>query len=386
MTSVTEEQVLYFRARRGHLAGPGAPTAVAAARAIIGAQSQQLPPALLALSLRCRGRPTATKLKAQLLVARRLVRTWGQRETLHLYDSATDWPQIVAARGQLEPGGRRGPMPSEATLDKALAVMKSAAGPVTRSDLISVAPRSYVSAVQDTARAAGLEARRLAAARLIWRLALRGDACLAEKVGQEQTYAPRSVWLPKLKWPRKPQSPLQAATDLARRYLAVYGAATAADVAHFFGARVTTARRWLAQLNGELSPVSCGDRKGLVALTGDIADLTTKPPAATTRWPLRLLPLWDSMLMGHADKSWTVPDETDRKAVWRKGAYVAAVALARGRVVATWSHSQRRGRLVVEVRPLSRWSPAKHAVGVRQEADAVAAHLELDGADVTVAK
>ena len=60
--------------------------------------------------------------------------------------------------------------------------------------------------------------------------------------------------------------------------------------------------------------------------------------------------------------------------------------IARGRVVATWSHSRRRGRLVVEVRPLSRWSPTKHAVGVRQEADAVAAHLELGGADVSVAK
>ncbi len=277
-------------------------------------------------------------------------------------------------------------MPSEATLDKALAVMESAAGPVTRSDLISVAPRSYVSAVQETGRAAGLEASRLAAARLIWRLALRGDACLADKVGQEQAYAPRSVWLPKLKWPRKPQAALQAATGLARKYLAVYGAATAADVAHFFGARVTTARRWLEELNGELSPVGCGDRKGLVALRRDLADLTSKPPTATTMWPLRLLPLWDSMLMGHADKTWTVPDESDRKAVWRKGAYVAAVALARGRVVATWSHSQRGGRLVVEVRPLSRWSPTKHAAGVRREADAVAAHLELDGADVTVAK
>ncbi len=198
MTSVTEEQVLYFRARRGHLAGPGAPSAVAAARAIIGAQSQQLPPALLALSLRSKVRPTATKLKAQLLVARRLVRTWGQRETLHLYDPATDWPKVVAARRQWEPGGRRGPMPSEATLDKALAVMESAAGPVTRSDLISVAPRSYVSAVQDTARAAGLEARRLAAARLIWRLALRGDVCLAGKVSAEQTYATRSAWFGKL--------------------------------------------------------------------------------------------------------------------------------------------------------------------------------------------
>lgn len=53
--------------------------------------------------------------------------------------------------------------------------------------------------------------------------------------------------------------------------------------------------------------------------------------------------------MGHADKSWTVPDPARRTLVWRRAAFVAAVVLARGRVVATWSHRVRRGRLVVEV-------------------------------------
>jgi len=35
---LSEEQVLFFRASRGHLVGPGAPDAVTAARAILGAQ------------------------------------------------------------------------------------------------------------------------------------------------------------------------------------------------------------------------------------------------------------------------------------------------------------------------------------------------------------
>ena len=64
----------------------------------------------------------------------------------------------------------------------------------------------------------------------------------------------------------------------------------------------------------------------------------------------------------------------------------AAVALARGRVVATWTHKQQRGHLVVEVQPLSRWQTSKHAAQVRREAQAVAAHLDLDAADITIAK
>ncbi len=188
MTGVelTEDQVLYFRARRGHLAGPGAPDAVAAARAIIGAQSQQLPPSLLALSMRTAGRPTAAKLKSQLLrSSSRLVRTWGQRDTLHIYDARDDWARVVAARELWVPGGRGGPMPTEATLDRALAVMKRKKAPITRSDLIDVAPTSYVRAIGERAKMAGMDASRLAAARLIWRLAQRGDAVVADKVGAE---------------------------------------------------------------------------------------------------------------------------------------------------------------------------------------------------------
>ena len=383
MIEVTEDQVLYFRARRGHLAGPGAANAVAAARAIVGAQWQQLPPSLLALSMRTKGRPTAARLKKDILASRTLVRTWGQRDTLHVYDPA-DWAHVVAARAQWMHGARGGPMPAEATLDKALKVMKAAPGPVTRTDLLGVAPSSYVRAVGERAGSASMDAERFAAARLIWRLAKRGDACVAEKVGAQQTYATRSAWFPKLKWPKVPA--LVAAAALTQAYLAVYGAATATDVAHFFGARVSNAKLWLAELDGELTAVRCGDRKGLLALTRDIPDLTVKPPTVATKWPLRLLPLWESMLMGHADKTWTVPAEADRKQVWRKAAFVAAVVVARGRVVATWTHKQQRGRLVVEVQPLSRWQASKHAAQVRREAKAVAAHLELDDADVIIAK
>jgi len=148
---------------------------------------------------------------------------------------------------------------------------------------------------------------------------------------------------------------------------------------------VSNAKLWLAELDGELTTVRCGDRE-LLALTRDVPDLKSKPPTAVTKWPLRLLPSWESMLMGHADKTWTVPDEADRKQIWRKAAFVAAVAIARGRVVATWTHKQQRGRLAVEVQPLSRWQASKHAAQVRREARAVAAHLELDDSCVTIAK
>ena len=84
---LTEEQVLWFRARRGHLAGPGAVSAREAVRAILGAQSQQQQPSLIGVSQRTRGRPTSAELEEELFgKSPTLVRTWGQRDTLFLFD------------------------------------------------------------------------------------------------------------------------------------------------------------------------------------------------------------------------------------------------------------------------------------------------------------
>ena len=125
-------------------------------------------------------------------------------------------------------------------------------------------------------------------------------------------------------------------------------------------------------------------RKGLLALAGDLRDLRKKPPGGARDWPVRLLPLWESMLMGHADKSWTVPKEAERKRVWRKAAFVASVALARGRVVALWTQAKRAKRLDVSIEPLGGWRKSRHLAQVRREAQAVARHLGVEEASVTV--
>ncbi|MFH2006739.1 MAG: crosslink repair DNA glycosylase YcaQ family protein [bacterium] len=384
---LTEEQALYFRSRRGHLTGPGATDAPAAARAILGAQSQQLAPSLRALSMRMEGRPTASALTAELLEPpRRLVRTWGQRDTIHIYDAETDWAAVVAARGEWAPGGRGGPMPSEAVVDKARKLMASAERPVTRSDLIDVAPRAYVQAVEQRV-GPGEAARRFAAGRLLWMLANQGNACAAGKTGAEQSYAARSAWFPELSWPRRPPPARAAATNLALRYLSAYGPATPTDIAHFFGARVANVRRWLESLDpgrrqSPLLPVRCGGRKGLLARAEDVDDLLVKPPTGARDWPVRLLPLWDCLLMGHADKRWTVPDPAEEKTVWRKAAHVCATVLARGRIVATWTQKVRGRRLLLEVQPLGLWRKSKHAAAVHREAKEFAAHLDLEDAEV----
>lgn len=380
-----EDQVLYFRARRGHMAGPGAADPGKAACDILGAQAQQPGPGLLALAQRTKGRPTHQALKALLLGEKRaLVRTWGQRETLHIYQPS-DWSLIAAAREQWAPAGRRGPMPDAAMLDEALAILVGA-GSGTRSDLIDLVPVRYVGALQKHMGKyikSRDEARRFAAGRLLWCLSMRGDVCVADKVGTEQAYAPRVSWFPRLAWPKP--SALDAAVELTRRYLRLYGPASAKDVAHHFGARVREASAWLEVLRvaGELADVRCGSRKGLLLMTDDASAVQEKPPKGSA-WPIRLLPQWDTYLMGHADKSWTVPDEAARKLVWRGQAVVAAAVLDRGRVIAEWLRQERKDALDIGIVPLPGWTK-KHLPAVQREAEAIAAHLGLSGSRVAMA-
>jgi len=342
---------------------------------VVGIQAQVEGPALLALSMRTAGRPTAAALKQSLLESpRQLVRIWSQRDTLHAWDPA-DWPLVAAADRQWEVSGRRGDMPPEEVVKAARRQLGAAGGPLTRSDLFPLLPDSWVATLEERTGSTAA-ARRFAAGRLVWILSHAGEVAVAGRVGREQAYVARDAWLPELAWPEL--EPEAAAAELTRRYLAVNGPASVQDVAHFFGARVPRARAWLAALEPELTVVRCEGRE-LRALSADTETLC-EPPGD---WPVRLLAGFDTLLMAHADKSWTVPATAERPLVWRRMAQVSAVVLARGRVVGTWTHATRRRRLVVSVRPLSGWTDA-WAPGVEREAQSVAAHLGKVGADVEV--
>lgn len=344
---------------------------------MLGAQAQQEAPALQALSLRTAGRPTAEAIRRRCLdEGRDLVRTWGQRDTLHIYDAATHWARVVAARPQWGRSGRRGGMPAEALVDAAARRFDVAGHPLLRTDLYDLIPPGYAEELVDHPGAGG-QPRRLAATRLIWRLAQRGHVSLAQKVGSQQAYAARGSWFPDLEWME--DDPVEAASVLMHGYLSAYAPATAADAAHFFGASVSSARRWLDRISGDTTPVHCGDRRGLMALRRDVDDLLGPLPE-TSQWPVRLLPLWDTMLMTHKDKSWVIRDD-EQKAVWRKAAYVCACVVARGRIVATWSHSLSEKRVEVCVQPLSEWR-ARFRPAVEAEAAALAAYHGCERAQV----
>lgn len=382
IVNLSEEQILAFRSERSHLLGPGADSPRQAAADILGAQAQQLSSGLLALSLRTKGRPTAEQLQSQLLAPESdLVRTWGQRETLHLYAADPDWRLTQAARSEWAQGIRGRLRPPEAIVDKASKKIQELEY-VRRQDLFPLLSAAFVRSLQPQV-GGKRAAERSAAGLVIYQLAMAGEIYVAEKKGAEQNYRLRKNAYPTLSWPKR-LAASTAARTFALRYFRTFGPATPQDLAHFFHARVAKARQWMVSFQDDLVEVQCGRRKDLFALREDLPALQRAAPKGFRAWPVRLLPLWDCWLMAHADKSWTAPEEADRKRIWRKAAYVSAVVMARGRAVALWSHLKRKNELKVEVTPLSLWKPSQHLPGVRREAKAIAKHFGLAASEVEV--
>lgn len=373
MVEVSSRAVRSFRLHRLGLAGGGHADPLTVARTNLFVQAQIEGPALLGLSQRLAGRPTQAVAKAALLEHRQLVRSWGPRDTVHLFEPAR-WPDVVAARAQW---GKSARPPVEFDVDVLRAAydrIASFSRTFTRSDLRDLVSDDWIASFESPYVSTVDDKWRFAAGRYIWHACNDGLACHAGKKGSEQEYAPRAAWFPEL--PDSLPDPKAAATALARDYLASYGPATVQDLAHFFGGKVSSARGWVAAMV-DVVPVRCEGRE-LVARAEDVDEIRLDRPMTT-----RLLPGYDNLLMGHADKSWTIRKDGEEKAVWRKAAVVAAVVLDEGTIVATWTHTVKGKRLEVTVEPLSGWS-ASLGPAVAAEAEAVARHLGGTEARVVV--
>lgn len=121
----------------------------------------------------------------------------------------------------------------------------------------------------------------------------------------------------------------EAVVHLARRYLAGFGPATALDLTQFSLLGRPVSRQALAALDDELVHLEGPDGEELV----DLAD-APRPPGDVPA-PARLLPMWDQVLLSHADRSRIVPPE-HRATVLRRNGDCLPTVLVDGRVAGVW--------------------------------------------------
>jgi hypothetical protein len=153
--------------------------------------------------------------------------------------------------------------------------------------------------------------------------------------GAEQAFVLVGDWLgenpPKLTGEARER----ALAELARRYLAGHGPASAADLALWGGLPLRDATFALGRVGAEL--VDAG---------GGRVDLRNRGPVAR-RLPARLLPAFDAYLLGWQDRAYAVPVE--RMAEIRLGGMIRPVAIVDGVAVASWSAPRSGRRVAVEL-------------------------------------
>lgn len=144
-------------------------------------------------------------------------------------------------------------------------------------------------------------------------------------------FAPARVWLG-----AEPRDGEAAAAHLVRRYLAAFGPATRADVAQWTGLTLRTLEPGLERLRLR----RFRDEQERVLL-----DLPRAPlPPPDTEAPVRFLPMWDSVLLAHDDRTRILPQEY-RSTVIRRNGDVQQTFLVDGVVAGTWQVEGGRVRL-----------------------------------------
>ena len=162
------------------------------------------------------------------------------------------------------------------------------------------------------------------------------------------------------------------------RYLAALGPATPADVQSWTG--LPDARDVVERLRPKLRALK-GERGR------ELFDLPDAPrPSGDTPAPPRLLPEFDNVLLGHADRKRFVADE-HRSRVYLPGLRVAATFLVDGRIAGTWTAERAKGTASLQLEPFAVLTAAEAAT-LEKEAAALLRFLEPEATafDVRLAK
>ncbi len=384
--SVTWNQVGAFRLARHHLS-VRAPVdeLISVVSDMTGAQAQLLSAAQTSLWSRVGDLRSAHIEEA--LSQRALVKAACMRQTLFLVPSQhlAVFVRGSARRAEKEIRWTRGKGVPERLIDAAIdATLNALNRPLTRLEIAERVSRALGVQMQSI-HGGGWGSRRKVAAvpvgditfpvvDLLHLVAARGVVCSGPDRGTEPTFVRADAWIPQ--WQDVPKE--QAEEILLRMYLRAFGPATAADFALWTGMTLREAREIWARGQAGFAPVHVQGWRAEV-LREDLDELA----GARVEQPLvRLLPYFDSYLLGHRDRDHLVPEER-RSTVYRAQGWVAPVVLLDGRVVAVWEHARQADRLLVKVATFEPLSPPITG-SIIAEAHHLARFLETPDVDVQI--
>ncbi len=313
--------------------------------AIAGAQSQDQPPGRHQVRVRSTGL-TAAAVEHARLEERSIIRHWVMRMTVHLFPTEDfGWLTPLFKERIVSWSLRRlealGLAPSER--DRALSAIRKAIereGAITRTQAMEIAEST------------GIEVNVERRTHLSVLTVVGGAACIGPDQGRGSVFVDTREWIGDVKTPDREES----LAELARRYFEAFAPATERDFAKWSGLPLGECRIGMERIASELEPLGSASQ----ALFG--------PKSFNARLPrspvVRLLPHFDTYLMGYASRSHAV-DEAGEKVILPGGGILRPTICVDGRFVGTWSRKNTKKKVTVTLEPFGRlddrWLPAIEA-------------------------
>jgi hypothetical protein len=336
-TTVPPREVALLRLVAQRVAGPPFPDAAAALRGLLAVQAQDLPGALTSVALRTADRARAGVDAA--LESGDVVRSWPMRGTLHLTPAA-DLPWMLDLLGSraLAGAAKRREVVG-LTLDDLERSRGVALGALSGGRRLG--RRELLATLAD----GGCDVAGQKGYHTLWYLSQTGTLVLGPPEAGDQAFVLLEEWIPEPR--RLPRE--EALAELALRYFRGHGPATVADLVRWGGTTVRDARAGLALVRDRLAAV---DADG----TEMYLDPETPDRLAACRAEaegLHLLPGFDEVVLGYADRTCTVPAEhADRIVPGGNGVFRPTVVTG-GCAVGTWRWTGTGARRAVVAEPFT---------------------------------
>lgn len=352
-------KVAAWRLARQRLAGQPARDPETVARDLVGVQAQVLSSAALSTALRSRtGKVEHT---SKSLAARTLIRSWGMRGTLHLFE-AGDFPTIVAALKLKEPWRRPAWLRYFGMTERQMEEGIEAVGeilddgvPRTRAQLADDMDARFGKAVGDLVRGSW--------GTFLKQAANKGYASQAWTDDSSVAFVRPDRWLGE--W--RTEDPDEAHRALVRRYLAGYGPASPAELNRWWGVTGGGLKPVLKELGDELTEVEVDGHRGLVR-TEDVAAIEAARPLRGGE--VILLGAFDPLIVGAGLREWLIP-AAHLTRVSRIAGWISPVVLIDGTAAGVWDAKRSGDELSITVEPFGRLERAQCA-GVEAAAERVA--------------
>lgn len=337
------------RARAQRLSGSGRGGAAEVARTVVGVQAQDRAAAALAFRVRS-GAAHASEVAGAWSSTGPLVLMWSLRGTRHLHHR-DDVRWLLSIFGPMYAAG-------SAARNRQLGIAGAAGDLAVRAVRDAILRRGPLSRpqVKEVLARRGLHVSGQAPIHVLRRAALEGVLCVVPDPAGEETYVPLEDRVPAQRFTERED----ALAELARRYLRGYGPATPADMAAWSGLARRDAEAAWTSIAGELAEVTTPAGSMWILRSSS----RTVTAALRSAAPVRLLPAFDTLLLGYADRAPLLAARHARR-VNAGGGMIRPTVLTDDGVVGTWTlRRERDGTLRVEVDPFGRLRP-----GVRSELD-----------------